>query len=239
MGKRTLGLLVACVLGAVGPGQGSAQTTFRVVNHSDLKILDPIWTTAYIIRNHGYMIYDTLFALDGKLKVTAADGRQVGDLATTSDLDLHAARRLEFHDGKPVTAEDVLASLKRWGNARRHGPADVHRGRRTSRRATPRPSRSSSRRRRPRARVAGEALERSRSSCRRVAETDPFKQIDDYTGSGPFIFGKDQWVPGEKVVYVRIPSTSRERAGLGPGRRQDRQGRPRRMALRSPTSRRR
>ena len=42
MGKRTLGLLVACVLGAVGAGSASAQTTFRVVNHSDLKILDPI-----------------------------------------------------------------------------------------------------------------------------------------------------------------------------------------------------
>src|SRR6187455_1523551 len=69
MGKRTLGLLVACVLGAIGAGSASAQTTFRVVNHSDLKILDPIWTTAYIVRNHGYMIYDTLFALDGNLEV--------------------------------------------------------------------------------------------------------------------------------------------------------------------------
>ena len=34
--------------------------------HSDLKIVDPIWTTAYITRNHGYMIYDTLFAMDEK-----------------------------------------------------------------------------------------------------------------------------------------------------------------------------
>ncbi len=42
----------------------SAQKTLRVVMHSDLKILDPIWTTAYIVRNHGYMIYDTLFATD-------------------------------------------------------------------------------------------------------------------------------------------------------------------------------
>jgi len=32
--------------------------------HSDLKILDPIWTTAYITRNHGYLIYDTLFAMN-------------------------------------------------------------------------------------------------------------------------------------------------------------------------------
>jgi len=39
-----------------------AQTTLRVVMHSDLKIVDPIWTTAYITRNHGYMIFDTPFA---------------------------------------------------------------------------------------------------------------------------------------------------------------------------------
>src|SRR5882757_6842794 len=80
MGKRTLGLLVACVLGATGLGQASAQTTFRVVNHSDLKILDPIWTTAYIVRNHGYMIYDTLFAMDGNLEVKP----QMVDKWTTS-----------------------------------------------------------------------------------------------------------------------------------------------------------
>ncbi len=46
----------------------SPSKTLRVVMQSDLKILDPIWTTAYIVRNHGYMIYDTLFALDAKLE---------------------------------------------------------------------------------------------------------------------------------------------------------------------------
>ena len=38
---------------------------------------------------------------------------------------------------------------------------------------------------------------------RRVAETDPFKQISEYVGSGPLILKKDQRKPGEKVVYVR------------------------------------
>jgi peptide/nickel transport system substrate-binding protein len=49
MFKRILAL--AAALGIAGTAE--AQTTFRVVNHSDLKILDPIWTTAYIVRNHG------------------------------------------------------------------------------------------------------------------------------------------------------------------------------------------
>ncbi len=45
MSNRTLALVVAGVLGMAGSAQ--AQTTLRVVNHSDLKIIDPIWTTAY------------------------------------------------------------------------------------------------------------------------------------------------------------------------------------------------
>jgi hypothetical protein len=65
----------------IGAGRhGHAQTTFRVVNHSDLKIIDPIWTTAYIVRNHGYMIYDVLFALDGNLEIKP----QMVDKWTTS-----------------------------------------------------------------------------------------------------------------------------------------------------------
>src|SRR5260370_41370911 len=53
-------------LAAGAPGRAGAETTLRVVMHSDLKIVDPIWTTAYIVRNHGYMVYDTLFAMDAK-----------------------------------------------------------------------------------------------------------------------------------------------------------------------------
>jgi len=83
MSNRKLGLLVACALGAAGMVTAPAwsQTTLRVVNHSDLKILDPVWTTAYIVRNHGYMIYDTLFATDGNLEIKP----QMVDKWTTSD----------------------------------------------------------------------------------------------------------------------------------------------------------
>ena len=112
MSKRTLGLLVTCALSLGSVAQ--AQTTLRVVNHSDLKIIDPVWTSAYIVRNHGYMIYDTLFALDGNLEVKP----QMVERWSTSDDKLTwtftLRNGLEFHDGKPVTAEDVVPSLKRW-----------------------------------------------------------------------------------------------------------------------------
>ena len=116
MSNRILGLMAACVMGVAGMAgaPASAQSTLRVVNHSDLKILDPVWTTAYIVRNHGYMIYDTLFAMDGNLQVKP----QMVDKWTTSDDKLTwtftLRDGLEWHDGAPVTSDDVVPSLKRW-----------------------------------------------------------------------------------------------------------------------------
>ena len=67
MGRRAVCALVAAVAFSA---PAAAQTTLKLAPHSDLKILDPIWTTALIIaRHHGYMVYDTLFALDDKPQV--------------------------------------------------------------------------------------------------------------------------------------------------------------------------
>jgi peptide/nickel transport system substrate-binding protein len=41
---------------------GAEPKTLRFIVRTDLRVLDPIWTTAYVSRNHGYMIFDTLFA---------------------------------------------------------------------------------------------------------------------------------------------------------------------------------
>src|SRR5262249_5392583 len=95
--------------GAAWPAE--AQTTLKVVMHSDLKIVDPIWTTAYISRNHGYMIYDTLFATDAKGEIKP----QMVDRYQVSADKLTLRERLLWQDGKPVTAEDCVASIKRWG----------------------------------------------------------------------------------------------------------------------------
>ena len=114
MRKRILGLAAALALSLPGAAIAQQPTTLRVVAHSDLKILDPIWTTAFIVRNHGYMIYDTLFALDGELKIKPqmVDTWKMSDDKLTWTFTLRDG--LEFHDGQPVTTEDVIASLKRW-----------------------------------------------------------------------------------------------------------------------------
>ncbi len=85
-------LLAAAVL-AASVGSASAQKTLKVVMHSDLKIVDPIWTTAYITRNHGYMIYDTLFAMDEKGEIKPQMVEKYRRERGQEDLHLHAARR--------------------------------------------------------------------------------------------------------------------------------------------------
>ena len=98
---------------AFAAGTAGAQT-LRVVKHSDLKILDPIWTTAYIVRNHGYMIYDTLLAVDAELNVRPqmVESWAVSPDKLTWTFTLRPG--LVWHDGQKVTAEDCIASLRRW-----------------------------------------------------------------------------------------------------------------------------
>src|SRR3546814_18562269 len=61
------------------------------------------------------MSYDTLFAMDEKLNVTPqmVDSWKVSDDKLTYTFTLRDG--LLWHDGQPVTAEDCIASIKRWG----------------------------------------------------------------------------------------------------------------------------
>src|SRR5205085_963602 len=101
------------VLACVTPA--SAETTLRMVSHADLKILDPIWTTANITRNHGYLIYDVLFATDADFKVQPQMAEKVDISADKLSYTITLRDGLEWHDGTPVTAEDCIASIRRWG----------------------------------------------------------------------------------------------------------------------------
>src|SRR5687768_15300468 len=115
--RMTTGLakiLGLAALLALPCGAASAQVTLKAVMHSDLKIVDPIWTTAYITRNHGYMVYDTLFAMDekGEIKPQMVDKYDVSADKLTYTFTLRDG--LTWHDGAPVTADDCVASIKRW-----------------------------------------------------------------------------------------------------------------------------
>ena len=59
---------IAFAVMAVPQAYGAGKTITAVM-HSDLRIIDPLFTTAYITRDHGYMVYDTLLATDSNFKV--------------------------------------------------------------------------------------------------------------------------------------------------------------------------
>jgi peptide/nickel transport system substrate-binding protein len=199
-------LSIVALVGIAGGGAPAvAETTLRVVMHSDLKIVDPIWTTAYIVRNHGYMIYDTLFAMDakGEIKPQMVDRYDVSGDKLTYTLTLRDG--LLWHDGKPVTSEDCIASIRRWAAKDSMGQKMmsfvkdiVAVNPRTFRIVLKEPT----------GLVLG-ALGKPSSNVpfmmpKRVAETDPSTQISDFIGSGPFVFKKEDWKAGDKAVYVKF-----------------------------------
>jgi peptide/nickel transport system substrate-binding protein len=204
--RKTI-LAATCVgsLMVVAAAPALAQTTLRAVMHSDLKILDPIWTTAYIVRNHGYMIYDTLLAQDEKGEIKPQMVEKYEAAADGKGYTFTLREGLLWHDGKPVTSEDCIASIKRWAIKDSLGQKmmtfvdsiDAV----DAKTFTIKLKESTG--------LVLLGLSKPSSNVpfmmpKRVAETDPNKQIEDFTGSGPFVFVKDEWKPGDKTVYVKF-----------------------------------
>lgn len=198
-------LAAAAVALAATTMAAEAQNTLRVVMHSDVKILDPIWTTAYMVRNHGYMVYDTLFAMDekGDIKPQMVERHEVSPDKLTHTFTLRDG--LLWHDGNPVTAEDCVASIKRWGAKDAVGQKLMS----FVDNLTVTDAKTFVMRLKEPTGLVLSGLGKPSSSVpfmmpKRVAETDPNTQISDFTGSGPFVFKRDEWRPGDKAVYVKF-----------------------------------
>jgi peptide/nickel transport system substrate-binding protein len=185
---------------------GDEKKTLRFIAQADLRVLDPIWTTAYITRNHGYMVFDTLFATDAEF---AIQPQMVGEYTESRDkltYNFKLRDGLRFHDGSPVRGADCVASLKRWMARDGLGQAiktvldqikpDGDKGFTiTLNEVFP---------------LLLDGLAKVSSLApfimpERLASTDPFTQITEMIGSGPFKFVKGEYQPGNKVVYVKNP----------------------------------
>ncbi|UYN94385.1 MAG: ABC transporter substrate-binding protein [Enhydrobacter sp.] len=204
----TIGRRLACAMGlAVAfAAPAYAQNVLKVALHSDLKIIDPVWTTALISTHHGYMVYDTLFAWDEKLEVKPQMVDKYDLSADKLTWTFTLRDGLEWHDGKPVTAEDCVASLKRWGAKDSVGQKLMSV---VAELSAPDAKTIKMVLKQPYGLVLM-SLAKSGSNApfmmpKAVAETSPNSQITDATGSGPFIFKKDEWRAGEKAVYLRNP----------------------------------
>src|SRR5437870_9327038 len=114
---RVVGALigVALLLAPSAAWPQAAAKTLRFIPQADLRSIDPIWTTAYVTRNFGYLVFDTLFALDKDFKPQP----QMVDRWTVSDDKLvyrfTLRDGLRWHNGQPVRAADCAASIERWG----------------------------------------------------------------------------------------------------------------------------
>lgn len=180
----------------------SAQTVTAVM-HSGLRMMDPIQSTAFITREHGYMIYDTLVGIDSNFKVQP----QMADWEVLDDGKVYRFTLrdgLQWHDGTPVTSEDCIASIKRWLDNDNTGPVlkdfladtkivddqvfELHLTEATS--------------------LMLDSLAKISSRPafmmpKRIVEDANEKAVSEMIGSGPFKFVQSEFRPGVKVVYEK------------------------------------
>jgi len=198
-------LLVAAAL--LGSSLLFAQTkTAKIVVQTDIKVLDPTFTTAYITRDFGYMVYDTLFALDSK---NVARPQMVDTWTSSKDgkqWSFTLRKNLRFSDGSTVSSADIVASIQRWqardslgkqlgavgAEWKPNGPEGF-----TLTLSEP-------------FGMVLQALAKPSSFPlvilpERLAKAPATSPLSEVTGSGPYMFKRDEWVPGNKVVFVKNP----------------------------------
>ncbi len=198
-----LALSVLALSAALTSQAFAAGKTITAVMHSDLRVIDPGFTTAYITRDHGYMVYDTLLATDSNFKVQPqmADWK-ISDDKLTYTFTLRDG--LKWHDGTPVTAEDCVASLKRWGKNDNMGQKLMDFT--ASIEATD--AKTITLKLKEPYGLVLESIGKPSSYVpfmmpKRLAETPPGQQIPEQIGSGPFKFVKAEFQPGVKAVYEK------------------------------------
>ena len=180
-------------------------TTLTFIPQADLAVLDPIWTTATVTRNHGYLVFGTLYGLDPSYapQPQMLDGHTVEDDGKRWRLSLRDG--LRFHDGAPVRASDVVASIHRWAARDAFGLALLQA---TDELAAAGDKVVQFRLKKPFPRLP-EALGKPGTNMlcimpERLAATDPFKPVTEMIGSGPYRFIAAERVSGSQVVYEKF-----------------------------------
>jgi peptide/nickel transport system substrate-binding protein len=201
--RRLLYLAASALAAGLAVAAPADAKTITAVMHSDLRIIDPEFTTAYITRDHGYMVYDTLLAMDANFKIQP----QMADWKVSDDKLIYTFTLrdgLRWHDGAPVTAEDCVASLKRW--ARNDSMGQKLMDFTASLEATD--TRTITLKLKQPYGLVLESIGRPSSYAafmmpKRLAETPPGQQIKEQIGSGPFKFVQAEFQPGVKAVYEK------------------------------------
>ncbi len=203
--RRALIQMTGAALAAPHIVRAETARVLRFIPQSDVTALDPVWTSVYVTRNHGYAVFDTLYGQDDQLRIQPqmVDGHAVEDDGRRWTLTLRDG--LLFHDGTKVLARDCVASIRRWARRDAFGQ--------TLMAVTDELAASGDRsivfRLKAPFPFLPEALGKVGNNMlpimpERLASTDPFKQVTEMVGSGPLRFLADERVVGSRVAYQRF-----------------------------------
>jgi peptide/nickel transport system substrate-binding protein len=184
--------------------QGGSAKVLRFVPQANLANPDPVWTTATVAINHGYMVWDTLYGIDdalvGRPQMCAGHEVSADELTWTFTL----RDGLRFTDGEPVRGIDCTTSIARW---QAKNPFGQQLAAQTDE-MKPLDDKRFQIRLKKRFRQMLYAL--GSQNCfvmpERMAKTPASEQIKEFVGSGPFIFKQDEWVSGASAAYVKNPN---------------------------------
>jgi peptide/nickel transport system substrate-binding protein len=196
---------LAAALAAPAIARAAGSRVLKFIPESDLPSLDPVWTTATNARNHGYMVFDTLYGQDDTyaMRPQMAAGHVIENDGKQWTITLREG--LRFHDGEPVRAADAVASIRRFSARDAFGQALME--------VTDELSAVDDRTLRFRLKRPFPLLPNvlgktgTPMPCimpERLAKTDPNKQVTEMVGSGPFRFKDDERVVGSRAVYTRF-----------------------------------
>ena len=202
---QTTAAAAASVLAAPAVhAQATRAKTLRVVPLTSLYSLDTVFNTSLVTTNHGWAVHDTLFGINNKkeIKPQMAEGHTLSEDGRVYTIKLREG--LKFHNGEPVRAQDCIQSLKRWAGRETFGQTVAQfvddwgvTDDRTLRIALTRP-----------VPIFLEAIARGSASVpfiipEHIAKTDPFKQVTDSTGCGPYKFNAGEFAAGSFASYTK------------------------------------
>jgi peptide/nickel transport system substrate-binding protein len=205
MKRRTLLATMAGGLAAPSLVRAENEHVLRFIPYADLAVLDPVWTSAYITRNHGYMVFDALYGQDSSFRVQPqmVEGATIEQDGRVWRVRLRDG--LLFHDNTPVLARDCVASIRRWAKRDAFGQTLML----AADDLSARDDRTIEFRLKAPFPRLPEALGKMGVNMlpimpERLASTDAFKQVTEMVGSGPFRFLPDERVSGARVAYERF-----------------------------------
>ena len=196
---------LALPAGLARPALAQAAKVMKFIPQSDVGVIDPIITTAYVSRHHGFLIWDTLYGFDADFnpQPQMAEGHKVEEDGKKVSIRLREG--LKWHDNEPVRAADCVASIRRWAARDALGQALMTR---TDALEAADDRTIVFRLKQPFPMLFAALGKPSSPVCfmmpERMAKTDPFQPIKEQIGSGPFVFKTSERVPGSRLVYEKF-----------------------------------